>query len=138
MFALGNAIVGGPGTSIGILGTDAFAGNLIAANGDGVVILGSGSVVQGNVIGTTRIGGTPLGNGRGILIEDSGNTIGGTQPGQGNVIANSVVDGIAIFFGASNSILANSIFNNGDLGIDLGDDGFTANDPGDADTGPNN
>ena len=36
----------------------------------------------------------------------------------------------------ANRIRANSIYANGALGIDLGDDGVTPNDPGDADTGP--
>ena len=38
---------------------------------------------------------------------------------------------------AGNRILSNSIFANGLLGIDLGDDGPTANGPRDADTDPN-
>ena len=34
-------------------------------------------------------------------------------------------------------MLQNSIYTNGGLGIDLGGDGPTPNDPGDPDTGPN-
>lgn len=37
-----------------------------------------------------------------------------------------------------NRVLSNSIYANGDLGIDLNGDGPTANDPGDPDTGANN
>ena len=38
----------------------------------------------------------------------------------------------------ANPIRRNSIYSNGKLGIDLGADGVTANDPGDIDFGPNN
>ncbi len=40
--------------------------------------------------------------------------------------------------GSGSSILGNNIFANTNLGIDLGNDGVTPNDPGDTDTGPNN
>ena len=36
-----------------------------------------------------------------------------------------------------NAIQRNSMFSNGELGIDLADDGVTLNDAGDGDTGPN-
>jgi surface-anchored protein len=57
----------------------------------------------------------------------------------GNVIAHNGGDGIAILGNAStgNRIHAASIHSNAGLGIDLNDDGPTANDPNDADNGPN-
>lgn len=64
-----------------------------------------------------------------------------------NVIARNTFDAVrigdqAIDTGGQihlhNQVTANEMFGNGDLGIDLGDDGFTANDANDFDTGHNN
>ena len=160
--ALGNAaesitLDGAANTQIG--GTVPGAGNVIAAGGqEGIWIINgaSGTVVQGNWIGTDVTGTVNLGNaGGGVSIGNtgtpaSGNLIGGTAAGAGNVIAFNTLAGVAIDRSASgssvgNSVLGNSIYSNTGLGIDLDDTysstpsaGVTANDSGDADTGGNN
>jgi len=115
LFAASNSTVGG---------TTLASRNLISGNTlHGVFINGSGgtsgnaenNLVQGNLIGTQKGGTKSLGNGE---------------------------DGVGVFEEASgsangNRILSNSIFSNGGQGIDLGDNGPTANDPGDTDTGAN-
>ena len=82
----------------------------------------------------------------GIAIENrtSDNIIGGTQPGEQNIIAFNSTMGVAIGHTATdnakqNAILGNLIHDNGSLGIDLGEDHVTANDNSalDADSGPN-
>ena len=88
----------------------------------------------------------PLGNGlNGVELNQtqtqgvSNNVIGGTAAGAGNVIANNTRNGVTIYGSAAsgNLIQGNSIFANGSLGIDLGNDGVTFNDSM-GHTGPNN
>src|SRR5262249_9769025 len=101
----------------------------------------TGYQILGNLIGTDATGTSPVGNGGdGILIDAGGvnNTIGGPDPGAGNVIAYNQGNGVtAVGVSVGNVIRGNSIFNNDGLGIDLGGDGVTPNDPLDADPGPN-
>jgi hypothetical protein len=79
----------------------------------------------------------------GIQIKNAAkNTIGGTANGAANLIAFNKGNGVSIFESMANtangdSILGNFIFNNAKLGIDLGNDGVTANDADDTDAGPN-
>ncbi|MGI9106685.1 MAG: FG-GAP-like repeat-containing protein, partial [Pyrinomonadaceae bacterium] len=127
-------------------GTLAEARNVISGNGAVGVLIGgaNANLVQGNYIGTAADGSSPLGNGsQGIYLASVSNCIiGGTASGAGNLIAFNGRDGIVNDEGTGNAILGNSIFSNGTtaqhLGINLGLDGVTPNDAGDADTGANN
>ena len=126
-------------------GATSIEQNVISGNGgSGVVLSGSGATgnqVCGNVIGVDLDGTTELGNVlEGVSIEAgaANNTIGGVETGEGNVIAFNGHNGVVVLAGIGNPILGNSIHSNGLLGIDLGGDGITPNDPGDGDDGPNN
>jgi CSLREA domain-containing protein len=138
--------LGGAGSVIG--GTSPGARNLISGNNGVGVASGQDNghvVVQGNLIGTQRDGVSPLGNsGSGVGVGGfaASHTIGGTTPAAANTMAFNGGDGVAVDKDArsnhSQRILSNSIFSNAGLGIDLADDGRTANDLDDADTGANN
>src|SRR5262249_13312652 len=144
--ALGNAdgIYSFDGSNNTIGGTAIGARNVISGNGlHGIEFdedHGS-QVITGNFIGTDITGISPLGNSRdGIRIHSSSrNTIGGAQPEAGNIIAFNGKNGVSViqigFPTNANSIRRNSVFSNVGLGIDLGNDGPTANDPCDVDTG---
>jgi uncharacterized repeat protein (TIGR01451 family) len=127
-------------------GTSPPARNVLSGNGAGVFVgfTSRGTVIQGNLIGTDATGTSALGNVQGVVVNPLATfgdvTIGGTEPGAGNVIAFNTLAGVGIGENGTggNVVLSNSIFSNGSLGIDLVRDGVTPNDPGDADTGPNN
>jgi hypothetical protein len=76
-------------------------------------------------------------------VDSSDNTIGGVTLEAANTIAfsenlrNLGRDGVTVAGGTGNRILVNEIFSNQGQGIDLSDDGPTANELGDEDTGPN-
>ena len=102
------------------------------------------TLVVGNKIGTSADGTAAIPNTYGITLLDgfSGganqNTIGTVA--EPNIIAFNTKAGVALQAFTSkvsrqNTIRYNSIFSNGTLGIDLGDDGITPNDAGDGDAG---
>jgi CSLREA domain-containing protein len=129
--------VASPGNTIG--GWISGAGNTIAGGYDGIFVGGSahGTTIQGNRVGTDVTGTAPLPNELGVRINADGCTIGGTGSVQPNVIAFNLGVGLEVAGGTGNEIAVNSIHSNGGLGVDLGADGVTPNDPLDADTGPN-
>ncbi len=152
---IGISVLNAASTTIG--GTVAGVRNVVSANTEfGIDINGGGGghIVQGNFIGVDVTGAGALGNGTfGIECDAPNDLIGGTTAGAGNIIAFNGAGsgqgcGIEMIVGSAigNAILGNSIFANTSkgttagrgLGIDLGLDGVTLNDVGDADSGPNN
>ena len=137
----GVSISGANGVVVG--GAAPGAGNVISGNfGDGLTILGTGNVVQGNLVGTDASGSAPVPNGQGILLGSAFDTaVGGVGPGEGNVIAYSQGSGVVVDGGAGNTIRGNAIYGNALLGIDLLPQdvttGHTPNDDGDVDEGGN-
>jgi hypothetical protein len=131
-------------------GASPGAGNVISANADIGVILGQSaasvfSTVYGNFIGTDVTGTLVLGNGdRAIHAGGADNVIGGTGPGEGNIIAHTYVEGafsygtgVYVPFRPGNTIRGNRIFGHEGIGIDNmaggSPDGVTPNDLLDAD-----
>jgi hypothetical protein len=117
--------------------------NVICGMGADAIFVSTGSdvnTVTDNYIGVGSDGSTAMGSQRGVDVFNSSDNIIG-EPGPfmtGNVIANCTFDAITIFgTSVNNTILANSIRDNAELGIDIIPDGVTANDLGDGDTGPN-
>jgi CSLREA domain-containing protein len=159
-----NNVLGGSGPTEGnlISGNDLY-GVTIGWNSSGNEIVGnkigsdlSGSAPLGNQIGIFTLGGhdniignNPPGYGNfvafntwhGVMILSeaksyfiAGNTI--TQNGGDGVVMGTFCCG-GPPFPEQITLNRNSIYGNGELGVDLSPDGVTPNDPGDADTGPN-
>jgi hypothetical protein len=152
----GNDVIGN------YIGTDATGKTPIGNGADGVSFSGSGgSIVSGNVIGSTssgviaysgasnitivgnRIGvaanGTALPNrSSGVYVLNSSNIrIGGLNSGEENLIWNTSGIGIRVEGSTGVAAYRNSIVGSAGLGIDLGSNGVTTNDPLDTDSGPN-
>jgi len=130
----------GVGVTLEGLGVDFGFGAGVRLGGNG------GHLVQGMAIGgipPIPAPGSPATNLRGgIVIESDGNLVGGPGPVQGNRIFGNGGGGIRVDSGQTNTLINNGQVDNVVLGIDLvggSEDqfGVTANDPGDADTGPN-
>ena len=104
--AAGGVLINSTTPDVTIGGPTLDARNLISANGGwGVsVLVTSGTVIQGNLIGTDVTGTVPLGNAffgaqfGGVFLNGSTNTVvGGPDPGEGNLIAFNAGDGVTVF-----------------------------------------
>ena len=144
----GSAALANSGNGITVLSNITIgasgAGNTISGNSEnGIELDGSGNTVVYNNIGVQAADPSAgLGNGvDGVRVLGSNNVIGTTTAGNniGYNVGNGVTVGLspADTTAIQNSIRGNNIYYNGKLGIDLGNDGVTYNDPEDPDVGPN-
>jgi len=111
--ALANAgdgvLIGAPNTVVG--GTTAAARNLISGNGNDAIdhqgANSSGSLIQGNLIGTDITGtiAVPNNNSAVFFFNSSNNIIGGTGPGAGNVISGTTGGAGVEFAGSTGSMV---------------------------------
>jgi len=145
--------IGGAGGAITFGGTEGTtpggpctgACNLVSGNANTAIEIASvsGVTVAGNLVGTDVTGAAPLPNlGTGLLIRADDNILGGIDAGAANTIAHNGDGGVIVRSGAmeagtGNRILRNIVHSNAGPGIDLSDDGISANDAGDADEGAN-
>lgn len=133
--AAGNAAIanGGSGVQIyngltaNLIGGGPNARNFISGNGNYGVVIDTGSaanVVQGNTIGLNSMNGAAIPNTwAGIALYNGAvsNQIGGVNPGNANLVAQSLDDGVQMFDAetTNNAVRGNSIFNNSGAGIAL-------------------
>lgn len=108
-----------------------LASELPAMKDDSIIILGSTAPGGAHSV---IIDGAGLTTCDGLVIQSSNNKIEGLTirsfPGNGITVDSPL--------SVNNTFTNNLVYNNTGLAIDLNNDGVTPNDPGDADTGPNN
>jgi titin len=114
-------------------GTTVLARNVISANGHYGVNIDkgtSGTLVEGNYIGTDASGSKPLGNGdSGVIIQNASdsNVIGGTATGAGNTVSGNTLRGVRIDTGSEKNVVEGNMIGtdytgskalgNGDSGV---------------------
>lgn len=139
----GTALSATPGSGAGVTiqdapnnlvgGSEPGARNILSGTQSGVSIVGTNSTgnrVQGNFIGTDPAGTNKIANhqGVGIGLGASGNLIGGTTAGAGNLISGNRTDGVGINNSSGNFVRGNLIgtdrgglkaLGNGQGGVDI-------------------
>jgi uncharacterized repeat protein (TIGR01451 family) len=129
-------------------GTTAAARNVISGNGNSGIFIAAGSAtfctgntITGNFIGTNAAGTSTIGNSAGLFLGQNaiGNIIGGLTAAEANTIDFTSGGGILLVGSGNGNILLGNAIRDGapGLSVDLENNGHTANDPGDGDSGSN-
>jgi trimeric autotransporter adhesin len=110
-------------------GNTASERNIISGNSNNGINIsdakGSPNRVLGNYIGTDITGKVAISNSRGInLAANGGSVIGGSEPGEGNIISGNNFDGIAVNSSRDNIILGNQIGVSGSDALPNGQNGI--------------
>ncbi len=86
-------------------------GNLISGNeNDGIRVAGISNLIIGNIIGLDLSATSPIGNTwDGIALYGPHNVIGGTEPGEGNIISGNDRIGISFSNADSNDVIGNML-----------------------------
>lgn len=122
------------GNNIGV-GANGTA-QIVSANTEDLIYIGGGTSYSNVLIGGSTAGQSntiAFSNRSGIRVESTGSNL----QVVGNTIRNNTRNGIYLLGNTRAALVTNRIFANGLIGIDLGDNGVTANDAGDSDSGPN-
>jgi hypothetical protein len=149
----GNTIGGPTPAERNVISGSGYSGQQFVPQGGQILVESDGNVIQGNAIGVDMGGALPLPNEFGLCFgQNSGispsaddNVVGGTGPGEGNLIAFNTRDGLKVGPDTMRiTVSENSFHDNGFLGIGLDEnrpltypDNVSTNDPGDADSGGN-
>ncbi|MEA1978092.1 MAG: CSLREA domain-containing protein [Chloroflexota bacterium] len=110
-----NLLIGGPGQGNVVSGNAGYGISLAS-----VPLTNSHNIIQGNFIGTDITGSSPIPNGLSGLsyFEGEGGTIGGINPGEGNIFAFNGYHGIDLL-GNGQYVKGNEVFGNGRSGVRL-------------------
>jgi CSLREA domain-containing protein len=147
----GNTIAGNKGSGMQLQqssNNNVVRGNFVGVTPAGLALPNQGHGISltsdssGNQIGgNTRLNQSPISGTMRVALRDAhhGAHASLSTEADKNIIAHNGGNGIHLSAtaGSGNAMGANSLFANALSGIDLGGDGFTANDPADADAGPN-
>ena len=137
--------IGGQSDANRIGGSTPAARNVIGGNASTGILIdgGSANVIAGNYIGTDPSGSAARPNGQGVLLRQTSvprltanNIIGGTAPGEGNVISGNTGAGIAL---QSHAGLAptGTLISGNTIGLDAAGVADLGNAPGIQASGPN-
>jgi hypothetical protein len=91
----GNVVVAAGSSNNLIGGTTPAARNILSGSGEGVYVpSGTGNSIEGNYIGTDPTGTLAIGNFDGVVVV-AGNSVGGSDPGAGNIVSGNIRSGIS-------------------------------------------